>query len=57
MIDEKLPLEHRDTLPVVCQGDTLLAVLPLKAAHPAKPGEVSLCLTVKNWRKYHEPRS
>jgi tRNA(Ile)-lysidine synthase len=51
MIDEKIPTELRDTLPLVCQGDTVLAVLPLKAAHPAKPGDVSLCLTVENWRK------
>jgi tRNA(Ile)-lysidine synthetase-like protein len=51
MIDEKVPAALRDTLPLVCQGDTVLAVLPLKAAHPAKPGDMSLCLTVKNWRK------
>jgi tRNA(Ile)-lysidine synthase len=51
MIDEKIPTELRDTLPLVCQGDTVLAVLPLKAAHPAKPGDTSLCLTVENWRK------
>jgi tRNA(Ile)-lysidine synthase len=51
MIDEKVPTELRDTLPLVCQGDTVLAVLPLKATHPAKPGDMSLCLTVENWRK------
>jgi tRNA(Ile)-lysidine synthase len=57
MIDEKIPTELRNTLPVVCQGDAVLAVLPVRAAHPVKPGQDSLCLTVKNWRKYYEPRS
>jgi tRNA(Ile)-lysidine synthase len=51
MIDEKVPAALRDTLPLVCQGDTVLAVLPLKATHPAKAGDTSLCLTVENWRK------
>jgi hypothetical protein len=51
MIDEKVPAALRDTLPLVCQGDTVLAVLPLKATHPAKAGDMSLCLTVENWRK------
>ena len=32
MIDEKIPAAWRDTLPVVCAGSTILAVLPLKTA-------------------------
>lgn len=32
MIDEKIPASWRDALPVVCQADTVLAVLPLKTA-------------------------
>jgi tRNA(Ile)-lysidine synthase len=47
MIDEKIPARLRDTLPVVCQGDTVLAVLPLRSSCCPQPGSDSLHLTAK----------
>lgn len=49
LIDLKIPASLRDTLPVVSMGDTILAVLPLRAAesHRAKPGQQALLLTIK----------
>lgn len=47
LIDKKIPAFWRDTLPVAAQGDTLLAVLPLRADQRfcPQPGQDCLLLT------------
>lgn len=47
MIDEKIPALWRDSLPVVCSGDQILAVLPLRTAAFCRPevGRDSLLLS------------
>ena len=49
MIDLKIPAAQRDMLPVVTQGNQVLALLPYapSAEHRAKPGTASFILTVK----------
>lgn len=37
MMDEKIPARWRDSLPVLCSGDAILAVLPLKTAALCRP--------------------
>lgn len=49
LVDQKIPVSMRDTLPVVLYGDTLAAILPLQADHNfrQKCGKDSLILTVQ----------
>ena len=49
MIDRKIPAAQRDLLPVITQGNQVLALLPyaVAAEHRAEPGTASFILTVK----------
>ncbi len=44
MIDEKIPASWRASLPVVCQGGQIVAVLPLKAAARYRAAAGSPCI-------------
>ena len=53
MIDEKIPAALRDSLPIVCTGDTIAAVLPVRAAGfcRGKAGQDCWILTLKRMEK------